>query len=53
MAVPITTFRPEGAAYAEFYEQSSDNIWSSICTATKGALAQAKVRGRAWRGGAS
>jgi len=42
--VPITMFQPEGAAYGEFYQQSSDNIWTSICTATNEAMAKAKAR---------
>lgn len=36
---PITMWRPQ----PEFVEQSSDNIWQSVCAATREALAQAGV----------
>ena len=44
-AEPITMFQPEGPLYSEFYQQSSENIWSSICLATSRALKEADVDG--------
>lgn len=40
-SVPIRIWRPE----ADFAEQSSDDIWSAVCRATKEALAQAGASG--------
>lgn len=44
-AVPITMFQPPGknSAYADYYQQSSADIWQAICTATKTAITEAGV----------
>ena len=42
-AVPITMFQPPGSAYADYYQQSSANIWQAVCLATKTAIAEAGV----------
>lgn len=38
---PVTMFRPEGEP--DFYQQSSNDIWNAVCTATKNAVQEAGV----------